>query len=370
MKKVVITIPTYNERENVPILITSLFNLEASKKTKYKISVLVIDDRSPDGTADEIRRMQKIFPDLYLIQGRKNGLGAAYRRGFNYVLKNIKFDVVVMMDADMSHDPNDVPHLLEAIDQGNDIAIGSRYAPGGMIPGSWPLLRILNTRVAHFVARFVGGIDTELAELTGGFKAMRRTALERIPYRKARVSGFGFQLFLSNEFVNQEFLVTEVPINFHDRLSGSSKMRSKDIIEFIRIAAELNETSSFKTLMRQCIAAITGVLVTIASYFVIKDLFVLDVETSAIFAAQLGLLTTLFILLIQIRTLHQDTVRLKVKTILIERKGVLAVLAQPLVASAILFSFIGWYAWALVVALLALSWYIINSESTRDKVLD
>ncbi len=366
-KRALITLPTYNERYNVELILDELLNLRATKKTNYHISVLVIDDRSPDGTADVVRSIQKRYNNLYLIQGRKNGLGAAYRRGFDYARKNLKFDVVIMMDADLSHSPAEVPHLLKKIDQGYDIAVGSRYVSGGMIPGSWPLIRILNTRIAHFVARFVGGIETDMAELTGGFKAMTKAALCQIPYRRARVSGFGFQLFLSNEFISQQFRVAEVPITFRDRMSGTSKLSHKDIVEFIRVAHELNKVSPFKRLMRQYAAAFSGAVITIATYVGAVRLNDFDSVTAALLATELGLLTVAASLLILDKPKKSESAMARVRRLVTTRYNVLAFLVQPLIASLLAIQQVEWQWWIGAVGLMIVAWFGIKFESSDSE---
>lgn len=270
-KKALIVIPTYNEVNNIESLLNALFSLTPKKHTAYDISVLVVDDNSPDGTGLVVRRLQKKYTGLSLLEGNKQGLGAAYCRGFDFALTKSDFDVLVMMDADFSHDPMEVPLLLDGIDAGNDVAIGSRFTYGGMIPGNWPLLRILNTKVAHFVTRYIGGIDSDLAELTGGFKAIRRTALESIPFQNASVKGFGFQIFLSNEFVQQRMKVLEVPIHFRDRRAGSSKMKINDIIGFVKLAAKLNQHTPFKRHISVAAASCISALLLILPFYLINS---------------------------------------------------------------------------------------------------
>lgn len=266
MKKVLVVIPTYNERQNIKPLLASLFAYAKG----YKLAVLVVDDNSPDGTANLVRSFQLSNKNVYLIEGTKKGLGAAYKRAFAHALKELDFDILVTMDADFSHNPADVSRLVSAVKLGADVAVGSRYAPGGMIPGNWPLRRILNTKTAHFVTRFVGGVNTETQELTGGFKAITRARLKKIPFQRARVSGFGFQIFLTNEFVNQKMTIVEVPISFADRKAGQSKLGAKDIAEFFLVAWRLNSTSPFKRFLGfSAISLLT--LVTLIAGFSLVD---------------------------------------------------------------------------------------------------
>jgi dolichol-phosphate mannosyltransferase len=259
-------IPTYNEQATIECLIDAIFKTEKQYAGRADVQILVVDDHSPDGTGAIVRGLQAKYPALHIIQGKKSGLGAAYKRGFNHARKNLDFDSIIMMDADMSHDPTDLPKLIDAILDGADVAIGSRYIVGGLIPGNWPLIRIINTRVANNVARYIGGIETDIADLTGGFKAFRRHVLETIKVDGARLSGYSIQLFLSNAFSKHGFRIAEVPISFQERSAGESKLRVKDILEFFKTSWQLNPTSPFKQLFSYALIGIGALSIELAVF--------------------------------------------------------------------------------------------------------
>lgn len=267
-------VPTYNEAGNIAALLEQLFALRAKERTGWDLHVLVRDDRSPDGTGEIVERLAaETYPGrLILSRGTKQGLGKALELAFGEALDR-GYDVVMTMDADFSHAPVDVLPLLQAIESGADVAVGSRYTPGGLIPGDWPLSQIVRTRVAGSVARGVGGIDPGLRELTTNFRAMRRTVLASIDFGRVRARGYGFQIFLANAFSSGGWRVTEVPISFHTRAHGVSKASVKDVLEFIRIALQLNDDSPFKQLVRFLLVGASGTLVNLGSLWVLRQIF-------------------------------------------------------------------------------------------------
>lgn len=267
-------VPTYNEAGNISALLEQLFALRAKERTGWDLHVLVRDDRSPDGTGEIVERLAaETYPGrLILSRGTKQGLGKALELAFGEALDR-GYEVVMTMDADFSHAPVDVLPLLQAIESGADVAVGSRYTPGGLIPGDWPLSQIVRTRVAGSVARGVGGIDPGLRELTTNFRAMRRTVLASIDFGRVRARGYGFQIFLANAFSSGGWRVTEVPISFHTRAHGVSKASVKDVLEFIRIALQLNDDSPFKQLVRFLLVGVSGTLVNLGSLWVLRQIF-------------------------------------------------------------------------------------------------
>lgn len=272
--RALIIVPTYNEATNLEPLLEALFALPTLEATGWHLDVLVRDDSSPDGTGDLADRLAKdVYPErLYVSHGTKNGLGNAMKRAFDDALE-LEHDVVLTMDADFSHSPADVPALLEAINAGADVAVGSRYIDGGLIPGNWPLGYIIRTRVAATVARLLGGVDPSLKELTTNFRAMRRRVLESIDYRSVDARGYGFMIFLANAFVTGRWTVKEVPISFHTRADGTSKARISDIVEFFRIAYRLNDDSPFKQLARFITVGVCGTLVNLGMLWLLRRFF-------------------------------------------------------------------------------------------------
>ena len=267
-------VPTYNEADNIEPLLDALFAQNITERTGWEFDVPVRDDSSPDGTGQLAKRLAagKFHDHLIVTQGVKNGLGSAMKLAFDDALAE-GYDVILTMDADFSHLPSDVPALLEAINAGADVAVGSRYIDGGLIPGNWPLGYIVRTRMAGAVARMVGGVDPQLKELTTNFRAMRREVLQSINYRSVEASGYGFMIFLANAFVTGPWRVQEVPISFHTRAEGVSKAGVSDIVEFFRIAYRLNDDSPFKQLARFITVGVLGTIVNLGMLWLLRRFF-------------------------------------------------------------------------------------------------
>lgn len=280
-RAITVILPTYNEADNIVGLIGSIFAVAAT--SAYPFKVLIVDDNSPDGTAEIVRGLQKVNPDIELLMGKKEGLGRAYLRGFRYVIEHMETDVVVMMDADYSHDPNAIPRMVEKIDEGADYVIGSRYVADASIPGNWPILRILNSRIANFVATNFAGIDSQVRDISGGFKAINMRALRQIPLDKIVTRGYGFQMHLLYEFQKCGYKIVEVPTTFRERKLGSSKMSLNDILGFLKCAYGLNPNSPVRTLTRFLFVGIVGASVNLSVLFLLNQYTLLhDVWSSAI----------------------------------------------------------------------------------------
>lgn len=227
---IVVILPTYNERENILPLIRAL--RAQFTKIPHDMSILVVDDNSPDGTAEAVRRECSRSSNLVLITGQKQGLGAAYIRGMKFAVDNLRADIVMEMDADFSHKPEDVPRLIEAIDQGADFAIGSRYVPGGTIPVDWGLLRRMISQWGNVFARYIAGLYL-VRDCTAGFRAIRCSLVKRIDLDSLKVRGYSFQIALLYEAIIHHGIVREIPVNFVDRKRGKTKLGISDIAEFM-----------------------------------------------------------------------------------------------------------------------------------------
>jgi dolichol-phosphate mannosyltransferase len=222
--RVTVVIPTYNERENISEIVVAV--------TAHGYRVLIVDDSSPDGTgelADGIAADQTLVEVLH--RAEKQGLGPAYASGFDHALER-GAEVIVEMDADFSHDPADLPRLLSAIDQGADVAIGSRYVSGGATP-DWPLGRQLISRGGNLYARLMLGLPVR--DATAGFRAFRAEALSALPYRQSEASGYGFQVEMAMRAHRQGLRIVEVPISFRDRTRGTSKMGTGIVLEAMKL---------------------------------------------------------------------------------------------------------------------------------------
>ena len=218
--RVTVVLPTYNERENLSDMAAAI--------TAHGYRLLIVDDSSPDGTgaiADELAAANPAI--LVLHRERKEGIGPAYRAGFVRALAD-GAETVIEMDADFSHDPADLPRLVEAVERGADLAIGSRYVPGGSTP-DWPWSRRAISKGGNLYARIMLGLP--IRDATAGFRAFRASALRALPYERAEASGYGFQVEMAMRAHEAGLVVVEVPISFRDRTRGTSKMGTGIVLE-------------------------------------------------------------------------------------------------------------------------------------------
>lgn len=261
--KAIVILPTFNERTNIERMIRAL--QEQFLRIQHEMHILVVDDNSPDGTADVVRSLQAEYDDnLHLIEGTKAGLGAAYIRGMRYALSNLNADLVFEMDADFSHRPEDIGRLLSEIEAGSDFVIGSRYVKGGSIPKEWGLLRRLNSKGGNIAARYIAGIS-KIRDCTAGFRAIRASLLRRIDFDALRVQGYAFQVALLHAVLGQGGKIKEVPVDFVDREQGESKLGLSDILEFVKNVWWLRLQSS-KTFIKFAIVGASGVVVNLGFF--------------------------------------------------------------------------------------------------------
>jgi len=212
----IVIIPTYKEKENIESIVAAISSLPV------RFDILIIDDNSPDGTGDLVRNMQPSYPNLHLIEREgKLGLGTAYITGFKWALEK-EYTFIYEMDADFSHDPNDLIRLYNACNKdGADLAIGSRYISGVNVV-NWPLSRVLMSYFASIYVRVITGM--KIMDTTAGFKCYRREVLENIHPDKIRSVGYGFQIEMKFSAWKLGYKIVEVPIIFTDRKMGASKM--------------------------------------------------------------------------------------------------------------------------------------------------
>ena len=226
MANSVVIIPTYNEIENIERIVRNVFALQRS------FDILVVDDRSPDGTGAMVKQMQEVFPDrLHLIErSGKQGLGTAYIKGFQWSLERT-YDFIFEMDADFSHNPNDLMRLYNACaKEGLDMSIGSRYITGVNVV-NWPMGRVLLSWGASRYVRIVTGMN--IHDTTAGFVCYRRKVLEEIDLKKIKFVGYAFQIEMKYKAYLCNFKIKEVPVVFTDRTKGQSKMSTGIISEAV-----------------------------------------------------------------------------------------------------------------------------------------
>lgn len=228
MSDSLVIIPTYDEKENIEAILARVFSLE------HDFHVLIVDDGSPDGTAEIVQRLQKenFAGRLHLLQRQgKQGLGTAYLDGFRMGLENPEYKFIFEMDADFSHNPDDLVRLRAAcLEDDNDLVVGSRYIQGVNVV-NWPMSRVLLSYFASRYVRIILGIPVE--DTTAGFICYRREVLERIPFNKIKFVGYAFQIEMKYVAYKLGFKIKEIPVIFTERIAGNSKMSGSIIREAV-----------------------------------------------------------------------------------------------------------------------------------------
>ena len=227
---VAIVIPTYNEKETLPSLIEKIF--DKIRPLVEELHVVIVDDSSPDGTADIARNLGEKFQKISVIQRPgKMGLGAAYKDGFTHVLQKLESNLIVQMDADHSHDPSELANMIEKIVD-YDFIIASRHVTGSSVIG-WGLGRKVTHSIAGAIAKVSANIDID--DCTSGFRMFKREALEKIEFNKIEADGFAFQIEVLYQLKQKGLHGLEVPTTFVNRTEGESKMDNSEVIQFIKM---------------------------------------------------------------------------------------------------------------------------------------
>lgn len=233
--KTVCIVPTYNEAENI------LHVIDEIRSLAIHIDILVVDDNSPDGTSNIVKERMKIDTSLYIIQREaKLGLGTAYIEGFKWALDK-GYELIMEMDADLSHNPKEIPNFINAIDEA-DLVVGSRYLNGFNVV-NWPLRRLILSYGANIYSRLITGLP--LKDATGGFKCFHRNVLQSIDLDKVKSGGYSFQIEMSFLAWKKGFRLKEIPIIFVDRTDGKSKMSYSIVLEAVFIVWKLKFLSIF-----------------------------------------------------------------------------------------------------------------------------
>jgi dolichol-phosphate mannosyltransferase len=292
VKRVVIISPTYNEKGNIGQLVETLEETIFPRLgAEWEAHILIVDDSSPDGTANEVRSFQQKYTNLHLlINPKKAGLGNAYTKGMDYALEKLGADVMVEFDADLQHDPEKIPLMLEKISDGYDVVVGSRYIPGGGIPSNWGLWRKFLSVVGNLVARiFIGHL--EIHDWTGGFRAVTKEVVKTVlpELTDERFMGYTFQIGFLNLVVRKGYKVTEVPFVFRDRKYGESKIPANYLIIALKYVVRVrikNLTAS--RLFKFAVVGTIGAMIQLSTlqlfrhYFPYQLAYFLSVELAVI----------------------------------------------------------------------------------------
>lgn len=236
--KIVVILPTYNEKVNIDKMIPVLEEEVFPKIKQHQLHILVADDKSPDGTADVVRSYMKKYKNLHLLEGNKEGLGLAYVRAMKYAMKELDAYAVIEFDSDFQHDPHDIPKLIHAMDEGADYVIGSRYIPGGEIPKEWGLHRKLISRIGGFFAQVVWW-NFSIHDTTSGFKLTKTDYLKKVDLDHLYSHYYAYKMHILHDVVKLGAKVKEVPIIFYERTEGSSKITSKDMFDSLYVVLRL-----------------------------------------------------------------------------------------------------------------------------------
>lgn len=288
--KVVIIIPTYNEKGNIERLIEILENNIFPQIKNHDMNILVADDNSPDGTADVVKELIKKWKNLDINQGEKHGLGAAYVRAMTYAIEKMDAEVMFEMDADLSHDPKKVPAFLQKIDEGYDFVIGTRYSQGGSIPSNWGISRKMFSVFGNLLVRFIL-LKFSIHDWTGGFRALKKEVFLKEKNELNAFRGYTFQVSFLNKVVRDGYKVAEVPINFTDRTLGRSKIAPKeyiiDLLKYI-ITASIKE-KIFGSFGKFLVVGGTGFVIQLIVYRTIINATTLPLGLSNLLSAQLAI---------------------------------------------------------------------------------
>ena len=234
MNKYLVIIPTYNEAENIATIITIIDKLELD------LDFLIIDDNSPDGTADIVKKINKDNINL-IIQEKKAGLGTAYKKGFEWAI-NHNYQKIIQIDADLSHNPETIPNLIVESEK-YDVVIGSRYISGINVV-NWPMSRLLLSYFANKYVKLFTGL--KINDSTSGYKCINVQVLKEINLKKVKSQGYSFQIEINFLASVKKFKIKEIPIIFHDRTVGESKMSKKIILEAIFMVPKLGLKRLFR----------------------------------------------------------------------------------------------------------------------------
>ncbi len=266
--KIVVIIPTYNEKDNVESIIKQVFE-QAKHIPNHELHVLIVDDNSPDGTGSIVEKMMQTNTCLHLLKGEKQGLGAAYVRGFKEARANLHADVVMEMDADGSHPPSFIPAMIKAIDDGADVAVGTRYIKGGSIPNDWGITRKFLSQVGNIIARVVLFLP-QYHDMTTGFRATRTSMLQKVNLDGLLSKRFAYKIHLFHALHMAGAKIVEVPFAFVDREKGYSKMPRNEIIDSLRVVFSIRLYES-RQLVKFLIVGTIGFTVNAVILYILDD---------------------------------------------------------------------------------------------------
>jgi len=257
--KIVVIIPTYNEKENIERMIPVLEKEIFPQIKNHELHILIADDTSPDGTKEVVQKYMQDYKNVHLLEGKKEGLGAAYARAMRYAMDKMDAYAVIEFDADFQHDPHDIPRLLAAMDDGAGYVIGSRYVKGGAIPKEWGFDRKILSRFGSLFARIVWW-NFSIHDMTSGLKLTKTDYLKKVDLEHLYSKTFAYKLNILHDVVKMGAKVKEVPIVFYERTAGQSKINKKESFESMYVVLRLRVDDS-KRIIKFLFVGGTGFIV-------------------------------------------------------------------------------------------------------------
>jgi len=282
-----VILPTYNEAENVKIIIPAIFD-QSNKIDSHELHVLVVDDTSPDGTAEVVVSLQEKYKNLHLIQGKKEGLGKAYQRGMKHAIDVLKSDLIFEMDADLQHDPDLIPLFITLSNHGFSLIIGSRFAPGASTP-NFDLYRKFLSHFGNWMVRFFGGLPS-LHDCTSGYRCIKAEIIQKCELKDLSTRGYSFQTSLLFELLRNGAKVLEIPITFPDRKYGDSKLAFEDQFEFMVNLVKLRFRKYYEFLKFSFIGFI-GIIVNLGMYILLTRLLKVSIVVAGIIAIEASVIS-------------------------------------------------------------------------------
>ena len=268
-QKICFVLPTYNEEENIENII-ELITQEGHNQSKSVFSILVVDDNSSDQTQDIVKRVIDSANNVYLISGQKKGLGDAYKRGFVFAIDSLEADVIFQMDADGQHDTALIPQFLNAIEEGRDVVIGSRYVAGGSLP-DFSMFRLLISKIGNLLVRYIGGA-IHIKDCTSGYRAIKTSYLKDLNFGYLSTRGYSFQSSLICDLAWRGADILEIPIAFTSRKGGDSKLSFRDQIEFLLNIPKLG-FRNMEDFIKYSLVGFLGVGVNLGVYTILTRYF-------------------------------------------------------------------------------------------------
>jgi len=284
MNKAVIVLPTYNEAGNISKVIQEIIAIQAKTKL-WQLSILVVDDNSPDNTGKVVQKLQNEYSNLYLLQGEKEGLGKAYVRGFTFAIRELKADVVFEMDADLSHPASLIPKMLEKINSGADFVIGSRYIKGGAIPKDWGLHRKIFSVSANLIISF-GFMNFKVRDWTSGYRAIKTGFIRKVLPELGKYNGYVFQIALLDKAIKDNLTIVNIPLKFKERKKGVSKINALEFIFNIFLYIFLH--SSF---IKFAVVGLIGFLIDFGITFIFVEFLKAAVWLATLFSTSMAVIS-------------------------------------------------------------------------------